>query len=86
MIVRTVLGDIDPADLGPCDAHEHLFLDTPAQPGDGFLDGGVDEVVSQLLSLHRELRFEAFVFTLGDDPSADIARLGEEIAPALRAA
>ncbi|HEX4678629.1 MAG TPA: hypothetical protein VH210_05450 [Gaiellaceae bacterium] len=38
MIVRTVLGDIAPADLGPCDAHEHLFLDTPAQPGEGFLD------------------------------------------------
>lgn len=38
MIVRTVLGDIAPAELGPCDAHEHLFLDTPAQPGDEFLD------------------------------------------------
>lgn len=38
MIVRTVLGDIVPADLGPCDAHEHLFLDTPAQPGEEFLD------------------------------------------------
>ncbi len=38
MIVRTVLGDVDPADLGPCDAHEHLFLDTPAQPGEEFLD------------------------------------------------
>jgi phosphotriesterase-related protein len=38
MIVRTVLGDIDPAELGPCDAHEHLFLDTPAQPADSFLD------------------------------------------------
>jgi phosphotriesterase-related protein len=38
MIVRTVLGDVDPAELGPCDAHEHLFLDTPAQPGEEFLD------------------------------------------------
>lgn len=38
MIVRTVTGDIDPDALGPCDAHEHLFLDTPAQPGEGFLD------------------------------------------------
>ena len=34
MIVRTVLGDIAPSELGPCDAHEHLFLVTPAQPGD----------------------------------------------------
>src|SRR5436309_9268886 len=38
MIIRTVLGDIRPDELGPCDAHEHLFLDTPAQPGEEFLD------------------------------------------------
>ena len=38
MIVRTVLGDIDPRELGPCDAHEHLFLVTPTQPGDEFAD------------------------------------------------
>src|ERR1043166_4253944 len=38
MGIRTVLGDIEPSALGPCDAHEHLFLDTPAQPGEGFLD------------------------------------------------
>jgi predicted metal-dependent phosphotriesterase family hydrolase len=37
-IVRTVRGDIDPTELGPCDAHEHLFLVTPAQPGDEFSD------------------------------------------------
>ncbi len=37
-IVRTVGGDIAPAELGPCDAHEHLFLTTPLQPGEDFLD------------------------------------------------
>ena len=37
-IIRTIRGDIAPADLGPCDAHEHLFLVTPAQPGDEFSD------------------------------------------------
>ena len=37
-IVRTVLGDIPPSSLGPCDAHEHLFLVTPAQLGDEFAD------------------------------------------------
>ena len=37
-MIRTVLGDIESAALGPCDAHEHLFLDTPAQPGEEFLD------------------------------------------------
>jgi 5-phospho-D-xylono-1,4-lactonase len=38
LVVRTVLGDIAPEDLGPCDAHEHLFLTTPIQPGEDFLD------------------------------------------------
>lgn len=37
-IIRTVTGDIAPAALGACDAHEHLFLRTPLQPGDDFLD------------------------------------------------
>jgi phosphotriesterase-related protein len=32
-VVRTVLGDIDPAELGVCDSHDHLFLRTPALPG-----------------------------------------------------
>ncbi|MGW0532423.1 phosphotriesterase family protein [Streptomyces sp. NPDC003032] len=31
--VRTVLGDITPADLGVCDAHDHLFLRSPRLPG-----------------------------------------------------
>jgi 5-phospho-D-xylono-1,4-lactonase len=39
-IIRTIRGDIAPADLGPCDAHEHLFLVTPAQPGDEYADVG----------------------------------------------
>jgi predicted metal-dependent phosphotriesterase family hydrolase len=37
-IIRTILGDIPPPELGPCDAHEHLFLVTPAQPGDEYAD------------------------------------------------
>ena len=39
-IVRTVRGDLDPAELGPTDAHEHLFFVTPLQPGDEFADVG----------------------------------------------
>jgi predicted metal-dependent phosphotriesterase family hydrolase len=39
-VIRTIRGDIAPAELGPCDAHEHLFLVTPAQPGDEFSDVG----------------------------------------------
>jgi phosphotriesterase-related protein len=37
-IVRTIRGNIAPEELGPCDAHEHLFLATPAQPGDEYSD------------------------------------------------
>jgi phosphotriesterase-related protein len=49
VIIRTVLGDISPDELGPCDAHEHLFLDTPAQPGDEFLDA--DKAVEEARTL-----------------------------------
>jgi 5-phospho-D-xylono-1,4-lactonase len=37
-VIRTIRGDIAPAELGACDAHEHLFLVTPAQPGDEYDD------------------------------------------------
>jgi phosphotriesterase-related protein len=37
-VVRTIRGDIAPEELGACDAHEHLFLVTPAQPGDEYSD------------------------------------------------
>jgi predicted metal-dependent phosphotriesterase family hydrolase len=48
-IVRTVRGDIAPEDLGPCDAHEHLFLVTPIQPGDDFTD--VDKAIEEAATL-----------------------------------
>jgi predicted metal-dependent phosphotriesterase family hydrolase len=32
-MIRTVLGDIAPDRLGVCDAHDHLFLSSPALPG-----------------------------------------------------
>ena len=48
-IVRTVRGDVDPAELGPTDAHEHLFFVTPIQPGDEFSD--VDRAVQEARTL-----------------------------------
>ena len=48
-IVRTVRGDIAPGELGPCDAHEHLFLETPIQPGDDFTE--VDKAVEEARTL-----------------------------------
>jgi predicted metal-dependent phosphotriesterase family hydrolase len=32
-MIRTVLGDIAPDELGVCDAHDHLFLRSPMLPG-----------------------------------------------------
>jgi phosphotriesterase-related protein len=49
-IIRTIRGDIAPEELGPCDAHEHLFLVTPAQPGDEYSD------VSKAIDEARTLR------------------------------
>ncbi|WP_368497618.1 phosphotriesterase [Herbiconiux sp. A18JL235] len=36
--IRTVTGDIDPAELGPADYHEHLFQVSPLLPGDDLDD------------------------------------------------
>ena len=46
-MIRTVLGDIDPATAGIVDSHDHLFLGTPALPGDELDDepAAVDELV-----------------------------------------
>nr|WSY56975.1 phosphotriesterase [Streptomyces sp. NBC_00886] len=32
-VVRTVLGDVEPGQLGVCDAHDHLFIRSPQLPG-----------------------------------------------------
>lgn len=48
-IIRTIRGDIAPAELGPCDAHEHLFLVTPAQPGDEYSD--VSKAIEEAVTL-----------------------------------
>jgi phosphotriesterase-related protein len=44
----TVLGPIAPEELGVTDAHDHLFLRTPALPGQEFDDSGraIDEVTN----------------------------------------
>src|SRR5206468_5059035 len=55
-------------------------------PGGGFLDGPLQTQVEQLVGLVRGLRFDAFVFPLGDDPAREIDRLAGEVAPAVRAA
>jgi phosphotriesterase-related protein len=50
--VRTVLGDIAAADLGICDAHDHLFLSTPLLLGEDLDDPAAAEAE---LRAYREL-------------------------------
>ncbi|SDU77594.1 phosphotriesterase-related protein [Jiangella alkaliphila] len=45
----TVLGPADPAGLGAVDAHEHLFLRSPALPGDDF--GDVEAMTAEVESV-----------------------------------
>ena len=49
-IIRTVLRDLEPAELGPTDAHEHLFLVSPIQPGEEFTD--VERAIAEARTLH----------------------------------
>jgi predicted metal-dependent phosphotriesterase family hydrolase len=49
-VIRTVKGDIEPDELGPCDAHEHLFLETPLQPNDTFQDVAAAVAEAQTLA------------------------------------
>lgn len=39
-VVRTTAGDLDAASLGVVDSHDHLFLSTPALPGQELTDFG----------------------------------------------
>lgn len=73
--VRTVLSDIPAAELGRCDAHDHLFLRTPALPGQELNDAV--EAESRLRAF-RGLGGRAVVqwtpYGMGREPEA-LARL-----------
>ncbi|WP_367039279.1 phosphotriesterase [Streptomyces sp. Je 1-332] len=58
LTVRTVLGDVDPADLGTCDAHDHLFLTSPQLPGQE-LDSPAS--AAQELAAFREVEGESLI-------------------------
>ncbi|MCT1364525.1 aryldialkylphosphatase [Microbacterium sp. NRRL B-14842] len=73
--VRTVLGDIDPSQLGRVDYHEHLFQASPLLVGDELDD---EDASGEEAGLLRASGFEAMVdatpFGLGRDPAA-VARI-----------
>ena len=74
-MIRTVLGDIDPALLGPTNYHEHLFQVTPLLPGDELDD---EDASGREAGLLQASGFAAMVdatpFGLGRDPEA-LARI-----------
>jgi len=57
-IVRTVLGDLDPAALGRTDYHEHLLHRSPLLPGDDLDDAELSRQETEAL---RDSGFDALV-------------------------
>jgi phosphotriesterase-related protein len=74
-MIRTVLGDIDPARLGATNYHEHLFQVSPLLPGDELDDEARSTEEAGLL---RDSGFAAMIdatpFGIGRDPEA-LARI-----------
>lgn len=74
-MIRTVLGDLDPAQLGPTNSHEHLFQVSPLLPGDELDDEVRSSAEAELL---RDSGFAAMIdatpFGLGRNPEA-LARI-----------
>lgn len=76
-IVRTVLGDISPGELGPTDVHEHLLHRSPLLPGEELDD--VEHSLAEVVALHDAgigALVELTTIGLGRDPHgvAEIAR------------
>lgn len=74
-VVRTVLGDVDPTQLGTTDYHEHLFQISPLLVGDELDD---EDLSGHEAALLKASGFAAMVdatpFGLGRDPEA-VARI-----------
>ncbi|WP_313362732.1 aryldialkylphosphatase [Microbacterium sp.] len=73
--VRTVLGDIDPSQLGRVDYHEHLFQVSPLLVGDELDDEAASgEEAGLLRASGFEAMADATPFGLGRNPAA-VARI-----------
>ena len=77
-MIRTVLGEVDPARLGPVNYHEHLFQVTPLLPGDELDDEDASGAEASLLKASGFAGMvDATPFGLGRDPEA-VARISAE--------
>lgn len=74
-MIRTVLGDVAPDDLGRCDYHEHLFQVSPLLPGDELDDEAASGAeAAALRTAGIDAMVEATPTGLGRDP-AGVARI-----------
>ncbi len=74
-MIRTVVGDLGPEELGPCDYHEHLFQVSPLLPGDELDDEGASGIeAAALRAAGIGAMVEATPTGLGRDPAA-VARI-----------
>lgn len=76
-VVRTVLGDLSPVDLGPTDYHEHLFQVSPLLPGEALDDETASGTEAAALAASGATAMvEATPIGLGRDPAA-VARISQ---------
>jgi predicted metal-dependent phosphotriesterase family hydrolase len=75
-IVRTVLGDIDPTDLGPTYAHEHLIIDggRPVELEPDFRLDSVERAVEELTA-GRAVGLAAIVDAMPCDAGRNVRKL-----------
>lgn len=77
-VVRTVLGDIAPHELGPTDYHEHLFQVSPLLPGDELDDEDASRAEAVALRASGAAALvDATPIGLGRRPNA-VARISRE--------
>lgn len=78
-IVRTILGDVAPEELGVVDYHDHLFQATPLLPGDELDDEGLShDEAAALVAAGVGCLVEATPISLGRMPSA-VARISRSL-------
>lgn len=76
--IRTVLGDIDPEDLGLCYAHEHIIIEEsyPTVQNSLLLLNDVEKVTAELMEFYR-LGGRAMVDTMPANAGRNIMKLAE---------
>jgi phosphotriesterase-related protein len=76
--VRTVLGDIEPEDLGPTYAHEHLVIENgrPVELYPDFLLADIDKAVAELAPV-RALGLGAIVDAMPAGAGRNVTKLAE---------